>query len=173
MPSRWKSRSARAPVGPARRPPALQCGVLTLTTLLLVSCGTASQTTPTPSVPARELINPGDILSDASRYADLVFTAGHLPDDASAGIDEQVESALTNLERTLQAAGAGFDTLLQVNVYLADWDDWESFNAIYVRRIGQYGLPPRTTVDIDRLGFDSLIEIEAVAHVRAAPSARP
>jgi enamine deaminase RidA (YjgF/YER057c/UK114 family) len=131
------------------------------------------QATPTPTVSARELINPGDILSDASRYGDLVFTAGHLPDDASAGIDEQVESALTNLERTLQAAGAGFDTLLQVHVYLADWDDWESFNAIYVRRIRQYGLPPRTTVDIDRLGFDSLIEIEAIAHVRAAPSARP
>ena len=53
-----------------------------------------------------------------------------------------------------------------MNIYLADWDGWETFNTIYVERIGEHGLPPRATVQIAGLGFDSLIEIEAIAHVR-------
>ena len=54
----------------------------------------------------------------------------------------------------------------KVNVYLTDWDNWETFNTIYVDRIGEYGLPPRTTVEIVRLGFDAPIEIAADLHVR-------
>ena len=104
----------------------------------------------------------------ASRYGDLVFTAGHLPFNPGAAIELQAESALDDLEDTLEAAGAGFDTLLKVNIYLADWDDWEVFNTIYVDRIGEFGLPPRATVQIVGLGSDSLIEIEAIAHVRDA-----
>ena len=104
--------------------------------------------------------------ANAARYGDLVFTAGHLPGDPGADIDEQVDSALDNLEATLEAAGAGLDTLLKVNIYLTDWDNWQAFNTIYVDRIGEHGLPPRATVELVGLGADSLIEIEAIAHVR-------
>ena len=84
-----------------------------------------------------------------------------------APIEEQVEQVLDNLERTLTLANAGFDTLLKTNVYLLDWDDWDAFNAIYEERIGRVHLaPPRTTVDVDRLGLGYRIEIEMVAHVR-------
>ena len=62
----------------------------------------------------------------ASRYGDLVFTAGTPPGDTGADIEVQVESALDNLEAALEAAGAGFDTLLKVNIYLTDWDNWDS-----------------------------------------------
>jgi enamine deaminase RidA (YjgF/YER057c/UK114 family) len=55
-----------------------------------------------------------------------------------------------------------------VNIYLSDWDNWDAFNRNYVARIGRYGLPPRTTVKIARLGLDALIEIEAIAHVRTS-----
>ena len=153
-------------------PGSIRYGAIAVAPLLLAACATDSNATPpgTPpaTAPVRELINPGDILSDASRFGDLIFTAGHLPDDETAAIDEQVESALDNLEATLAAAGGGFDTLLKVNVSLADWDDWDAFNAIYVRRISEYGLPPRATVEIVGLGFGSLIEIEATAHVRTS-----
>jgi 2-iminobutanoate/2-iminopropanoate deaminase len=85
-----------------------------------------------------------------------------------APIEAQVEQVLDNLERTLGAANAGFDTLLKANVYLLDWDDWEAFNQIYEARIGtQYLAPPRTTVDVDQLGLGYRIEIEMVAYVRS------
>ena len=77
-----------------------------------------------------------------------------------------MQSSLDNLEATLEAAGAGLDTLLKVNIYLTDWDNWEAFNSIYLDRIGEHGLPPRATVQLVGLGFDSLIEIEATAYVR-------
>jgi len=77
-----------------------------------------------------------------------------------------VEDALNRLESALEASGAGLDTLLKVNVYLTDWDNWETFDTIYRDRIGQFGTPPRTTVEIVRLGFDAPIEIAAIAHVR-------
>jgi 2-iminobutanoate/2-iminopropanoate deaminase len=72
------------------------------------------------------------------------------------------------VEAALEASGAGFDTLLKVNVYLTDWDNWETFNTILADRIGEFGLPPRTTVEVVRLGLDAPIEIVAIAHVRTS-----
>jgi 2-iminobutanoate/2-iminopropanoate deaminase len=96
-----------------------------------------------------------------------VFTAGHLVEPTGVFRDD-VEGVLDNLEATLEASGAGLDTLLMVNIYLADWNDWEVFNAIYVRRLVKHGLPPRATVQVARLGWDARIEISATAHVRAS-----
>jgi 2-iminobutanoate/2-iminopropanoate deaminase len=140
--------------------------------LLLVSCAAGSQPSPTANASARELIKPGDSYAAASRFGDLVFTAGHLPTTPRAKIDVQVEEVLDNLEATLEEAGAGFDTLLKINVYLADFSDWDAFNAIYVRRIEKYGLPPRTTIEAGSLCCegDFLIEIAAIAHVRPPSS---
>lgn len=137
--------------------------MIPLVALLLVSCGGGSQTS------TRELINPGDSLAAASRFGDLVFTAGHLPENGAqtgAGFPAQVNEVLDGLEATLKESGAGFDTLLKVNVYLTNWDNWDTFDTIYVQRIGRYGAPPRTTVEVSRLGYDALIEIAAIAHVR-------
>ena len=143
--------------------------------VLLASCGAAGESgspslaSPSDSSRERELIEPGVMLSSASRYGDLIWTAGHLPEGVTsdASIEEQTEQALDNLERTLELAGAGFDTLLKTNVYLLDWDDWEAFNATYEDRIGtQYLAPPRTTVDVDELFGGYRIEIEMVAYTR-------
>jgi 2-iminobutanoate/2-iminopropanoate deaminase len=76
-----------------------------------------------------------------------------------------VEAVLDNLEVTLEEAGAGFDTVLKTNVYLLSFDDWPTFNEIYMRRVGKFGAPPRSTVQVAGLGLGR-IEIEMVAHVR-------
>lgn len=56
----------------------------------------------------------------------------------------------------------------------ADFDDcWETFNTIYLRRIGQYGSPPRTTIEAGRLCCEEFrIEIAAIAHVRTSSPLR-
>lgn len=147
-------------------PGRLGIGTAVALAVMLAACGTQGASPSSRTTGARELIVEGQMYAAASRYGDLVFTAGTLPGDPAADIDEQVESALDNLEATLEAAGAGFDTLLKVSIYLTDWDDWATFNSIYVNRIGEHGLPPRATVELVGLGLDSLIEIEAIAHVR-------
>jgi 2-iminobutanoate/2-iminopropanoate deaminase len=106
--------------------------------------------------------------SMAARYGDLVWTAGHLPESASPGdsIETQTEAVMKDLEATLEEAGAGFDTVVMTNVYLADFDDWPGFNETYKRYFG-VRLPPRVTVEVSSLAF-GLIEISMVAHVRGA-----
>ena len=86
--------------------------VRSVAALLLVSCATGSQST--TSVPTtvqsttsstalvRELINPGDILADASRYGDLVFTAGFLGDAPGDDFAADVVDALDHVEAALR-----------------------------------------------------------------------
>jgi 2-iminobutanoate/2-iminopropanoate deaminase len=110
--------------------------------------------------------------ASATRFGDLVWTAGQVPTDADGAMpddfEEQVSVTLDNLERVLESAGAGLDTLIKVNSYLTDLDDFEAYNEVYVSRIGPHGLPPRTTVQIVRFPPPMRIEIEAVAHVRSS-----
>jgi 2-iminobutanoate/2-iminopropanoate deaminase len=162
----------------SKRPLSVQwCALIGISAALLTGCGSSSgagsssAVVTSPPTIERDLIQPGTMLSGAAVYGDLVWTAGHLPEGvaAAAPIEEQIEQVLDNLERTLQSANAGFDTLLKTNVYLLDWGDWEAFNEIYEARIGRpYMAPPRTTVDVDELGLGYRIEIEMVAYVRAS-----
>jgi 2-iminobutanoate/2-iminopropanoate deaminase len=103
--------------------------------------------------------------SMASRYGDLVWTAGHLPAEALPGdsIRLQTKEVMEDLEATLEQAGAGFDTVVMTNVYLTDFDDWSEFNATYVGYFDDR-LPPRVTVEVSDLAFGE-IEISMVAHV--------
>lgn len=155
---------------------------LTTTLLLVAACAGASAApsgvatanrNAAPSAPpgaptsGRELIDPSDMYAGAARYGDLVFTAGFLGLDPGDEFEADVNDALDQLETALESAGAGLDTLLKVNVYLTDWDNWETFNSIYHDRIEAHGLPPRTTVEVSRLGGYAPIEIAAIAHVRA------
>lgn len=142
--------------------------------LVLTGCGgsdpeSGGASTSGPSSSAtRTLVESGDILSGAARYGDLVFTSGFLGLAEGEDFAADVNDALDQLEATLITSGAGFDTLLKVNVYLLDWDDWEVFNQVYQERIGKFGRPPRTTVEVSRLGLDAPIEIAAIAHTRPA-----
>jgi 2-iminobutanoate/2-iminopropanoate deaminase len=146
----------------------LRFTVMATTVLVLVACGEETATTPSPD--GRELIGIGSMYADASRFGDLVWTAGHLGSgpahETPTSFEEEVEWALDRLEESLEAAGAGFDTLIKVNVYLEDWNDWATYNRLYVQRIGPHGLPPRATVQVAHPYSSFRIEIEAVAHTR-------
>jgi enamine deaminase RidA (YjgF/YER057c/UK114 family) len=154
---------------PEDRRPAIALALVAA--LIVAACAAPGASAPAAgSPPARELFKETGLgYSMASRYGDLVWTAGHLPTMANPTdpFETKVEVLLDDLEATLEAAGAGFDTVLKTNVYLLSMEDWETFNEVYVRRVGATGLPPRTTVQVAALGFGSPIEIEMVAHVRA------
>lgn len=121
------------------------------------------------SAPVSEVFRQSDEAgySMASRYGDLVWTAGHLPDAeiAPADVEAQTELVMEALEDTLEEAGAGFDTVLMTNVYLKDFGQWVEFNTVYSTYF-EGRLPPRVTVQISDLGFGD-IEISMVAHVRS------
>lgn len=143
---------------------------LLVAALALVACGDDS-TTPSEagtSAAVSEVLGQSDDrgYSMAATYGGLVWTAGHLPEAASPGdsIELQTKAVMDGLEATLEEAGAGFDTVVMTNVYLADFDDWTAFNATY-KRYFEDRLPPRVTVEVSSLAFGR-IEISMVAHVR-------
>lgn len=104
--------------------------------------------------------------SMASIHDGIVWTAGHLPESATEGdpIARQTEVVMEDLKATLKEAGAGFDTVVMTNVYLANLNDWPEFNEVYKRYFDAH-LPPRVTVQA-ALGFGA-IEISMIAHVRS------
>lgn len=110
--------------------------------------------------------------SQAIRTGDLVFTAGQLGTDPSTGdfagddVAAQADQALANLGAILEAAGSGLDQLVKVTVYLAEIGDWPAVNEVYARMVPE-PFPARSAFAVRALPKGALVEIEAVATVRA------
>jgi 2-iminobutanoate/2-iminopropanoate deaminase len=108
--------------------------------------------------------------SQAVKFGDLVFVAGQVAlrpgHDALVGntIEEQTEQACRNLEAILEAAGSGFDRVLQTTIYLTDFADFGGLNEVYGRYVGEKP-PARATVQVAGLPMGAKVEIAVVAHV--------
>ncbi len=81
----------------------------------------------------------------------------------------QTEQAYRNVLMALKGAGARFDDVVKVTVYVVDWQStkMESLIAGAMRVAGEFGFDPRRTmtlIGVQTLGSpDLLIEIEAIA----------
>jgi len=108
--------------------------------------------------------------SQAVRYGDLVFVAGQVAvragHDAIVGdtIEEQAAQVCENLKTILEAAGSGFDRVLNTTIYLADFGDFAGLNEVYGRYVGDEP-PARATVQVAALPMGAKVEIAVVAHV--------
>ncbi len=109
--------------------------------------------------------------SQAVGYGDLVFLSGQIPLDPETGkrrgdsIEEQAEQVLRNLESVLDAAGAGWDTVLRVTVYMTQLEEFSRFNAVYERML-RGAQPARSTVQVSALPLGVRLEIDAIASRR-------
>ena len=118
---------------------------------------------------APEAIGP---YSQAVRVGDLVFTSGQIALDPATmeivgrDVKEQTEQVLANLGAVLEAAGSSFAGAVKVNVYMTDLSEFAVMNEVYGRAFS--GNPPaRVCVEVSRLPRDVLVEMDAVALVRA------
>lgn len=135
------------------------------------------------SLMAVTLINP-DGLPDAGLYQQvavasgtrLVFIAGQVArtaDGAKVGdgdLAAQTEQCYRNIGTALAAAGATFDNVVKLTVYLVDWtpDKMEPFMHGAARAFEAMGIPaptpPLTGIGVAALAEpDLLVEIEATA----------
>jgi 2-iminobutanoate/2-iminopropanoate deaminase len=110
--------------------------------------------------------------SQAIVYGDLVFLSGQIPLDPQTGqllggsIEEQAEQVLRNLEAVLRAAGASWQSVLRVTVYMTRLDEFARFNGIYERML-QGAKPARSTVQVSALPLGAKLEIDAIAGIAA------
>ena len=97
------------------------------------------------------------------------YIAGQVPVDPQNGsligdgdIRIQTERVLDNIGAILQEAGMGFNDLVKVGIFLANFDDFGDVNEIYGSRFSDTP-PARTTVQIARFPMGFLLEIDAIA----------
>jgi 2-iminobutanoate/2-iminopropanoate deaminase len=113
----------------------------------------------TPQSSAAKLVPPGAAQHKAAGpyspvlevQADrLVVISGQVavdPDGNILGdtIEEQTRATLENCRRQLETAGCTFQDVFKVNAYMADINEWNRFNVVYMEMIPE-PRPARTTV---------------------------
>jgi len=67
-----------------------------------------------------------------------------------------------NIEAILRAAGATFDNVVSVGVFLADMNEFAKVNEIYATYFSSPA-PARATVQVARLPRDCRVEIQVTA----------
>lgn len=96
----------------------------------------------------------------------LVAISGQGPIDpegriVGTSIEEQTRLTLENCLSQLNAAGAGFQDVFKVVVYLKDMAEWDRFNAVY-REYFRDPFPARTAIQAVLWG-GILVEVEMLA----------
>jgi 2-iminobutanoate/2-iminopropanoate deaminase len=85
-------------------------------------------------------------------------------DRIDGGIADQTEQVFRNLAAVLAGIGSDTSKLLQTTIYLQRRRDWNAMDEIYRRWVGNP--PPATTVvEVAGLGYDSLVEVDAIAYI--------
>jgi len=109
--------------------------------------------------------------SQGVRAGALVFVSGQLgilPSTGrlvEGGLVAQARQALANVAAVVQAAGGGLGTVVSVDVFLTDMEQFAQFNAVYAEFMGRWR-PARAVVEVASLPLGALVEIRAVALVQ-------
>ncbi|MGN0489762.1 MAG: RidA family protein [Ruminococcus sp.] len=115
---------------------------------------------------APEAIGP---YSQATVVNGLVFTSGQIAINPATGnveattIQEQTEQVCTNLKNVLEASGSSLEKAIKTTCFLANMEDFVSFNEIY----GKYfsNKPARSCVAVKQLPKNVLVEVEVIAEL--------
>ena len=115
-----------------------------------------------------ELNPPLSHYTDAVRFGNLLFISGIAPLDAEGklvaeGVEEQTRQILLAMQKILETAGAGFENVLRVTVYLTDVNDRPKINPIRKEFFGETR-PASTLIGVNELAIPGMkVEIEAIA----------
>jgi 2-iminobutanoate/2-iminopropanoate deaminase len=118
-----------------------------------------------PIIPGKP---PVGAYSPAIRAGEFIFLSGQVPVSAETGeligedVATQTHAVVDRIERVLAEAGAALSDVVSVTAYLADINDWDTFNDAYKTRFTE-PYPTRTTVGAGLHGF--LVEISVTAYV--------
>ncbi|MBN2223997.1 MAG: reactive intermediate/imine deaminase [Deltaproteobacteria bacterium] len=106
--------------------------------------------------------------SHAVRMGGLIFVSGNVAFDPDTGkavkgdIPQATKVILSNIERTLAAAGSDLSKVVKTTIFLTDMGTFSQMNEVYGKVFAD-NPPARSTVGVKELpgGYD--IEIEVIA----------
>jgi 2-iminobutanoate/2-iminopropanoate deaminase len=109
--------------------------------------------------------------SHAVEAGPFLFVTGQLatdPDDDALpippGIEAQTHKVMDNLARVLKGCGLSFANVVQVRIFLTDFNaDYAKMNDIYATYFAADRRPARTTVGVTALARGGVVEIDMIA----------
>ena len=108
--------------------------------------------------------------SHAVKAGDFLFVTGQmptLPNDPTklieGGISNQTHQVMKNLELVLDAAKSSFENVVFVRIYLLNFQDFDTMNAIYESYFMPDKLPARTCIGVTGLAVGASVEIDLIA----------
>lgn len=153
---------------------------ITIGTLVLLAAACAPQAPEpaapqAPTTPSKEVVASQDApaaigpYSQAIKVGDTVWLAGQISLDPVTGglitgsIEIETRQVMANIEAVLAAAGMSLSDVVQSQVYLADLNDYQTFNEVYAEYFPS-NPPARAVVQVSRLPRDAKVEIMMTAH---------
>lgn len=104
--------------------------------------------------------------SQAVRVGDLVFMSGQIGLDATTGmlvegIEAQAHQVFLNMRAVAEAAGASFDNIVKLTVFVVDMGDFAKVNEI-MQSYFKAPYPARSTVEVAGLPRGARVEVEGI-----------
>src|SRR5688572_1787663 len=105
--------------------------------------------------------------SQAVRVGNLLFTSGQIPLDPATGelvqgsIEEQARRVFKNLDAVVKAAGASFNHVARVGIYLTDLGNFTAVNGVMAEFFKE-PYPARSTIGVASLPKGAQVEVDLV-----------
>lgn len=99
----------------------------------------------------------------------MLYSSGQIALDPATGavvgetIVEQTEQVMQNLGAILAEAGADYSKVVKTTCFLANMDDFASFNQVYAKYFTEK--PARSCVAVKTLPKNVLCEVEVIAYL--------
>ncbi len=106
--------------------------------------------------------------SSVVKAGNFVYTSGHTGTRDADGntltnIQDQTRQTMTNIKKTVDAAGVMFDDAVKATIFLKRMEDFGGMNEVYRSFYGE-NLPARSTLVTDLVADGILVEIELVLY---------
>ena len=101
------------------------------------------------------------------RVGNMLYLSGQIGIDRSGkpvpgGIAAETQCAMDNIKATLERNGSSLDHVVKVTVMLADMNEWQEMNKVYVTYFSKH-LPARSAFGTSGLALGARVEIECMA----------
>ncbi|MCK9506855.1 MAG: RidA family protein [Pigmentiphaga sp.] len=89
----------------------------------------------------------------------IVYLSGQVPDDRSAGVQEQARQVLDKIDALLKEAGTSKSRILSAQIWLKTMDDFKQFNAVWDAWVTPGQTPTRSCGKVEMNDPQCLVEI--------------
>jgi enamine deaminase RidA (YjgF/YER057c/UK114 family) len=102
-------------------------------------------------------------LSDAVEYNGILYLAGQVAENLTAGMREQTEDVLRQIDRLLAKCGSHKSRILSATVYVNDMALKPQMDEAWMAWVDRRNPPARATVEAQLGSPDTLVEIMCTA----------